>query len=130
MVSNTRLYAAAIAFASGAYALWSVSMAMGMDTTAWFMGAVGVVVLVHGAVLLTGFARRLGSASGPLMILWALLMLAQQALVATDMLDGGMGMGASPMTEGMGWDAGMVALALLMLASGLIMLGDRSGARM
>jgi hypothetical protein len=32
-----------------------------------------------------------------------------------------MGMGSSAMTAGMGWDAGMATLAILMLVSGLIM---------
>jgi len=90
---------------------------------------IGVIVVVHGVVLLTGLAHRLGSASGPLMIVYSVVMLLNQALLGAGMIgDGGsMGMGAgsqmgaSPMTAGMGWDAGMAALALLMLASGIIM---------
>lgn len=131
MVSNTRLYGAAIAFASGLYSLWSASMASRMVTSSWLMGLLGVVVIVHGAMLLTDYAERLGDASGPLMIAYAVLMLLNQLLLATGVLadgsgmgmdDGmGSGMGGSAMTAGMGWDAGMVALAALMLASGVIM---------
>jgi len=137
MVSNTRLYGASIAFASGLYSLWSASSASEMVTSSWLMLGLGVVVLVHGTVLLTDLADRLGTASGPLMIGYAAVMLLNQALLANGMLDdgsgmgtgmdGGMGMGGSAMTSGMGWDAGMVALALLMLVSGLIMTRD-SGA--
>lgn len=134
MLSNTRLYGASIAFASGLYSLWSATTGARMSTSGWAMLLLGLVVVVHGAVLLSGFADRLGGASGPLMIGYAVLMLANQALLAAGMLggdamgsgsgmDGGMGggMGGSGMTAAMGWDAGMVALALLMLASGLIM---------
>lgn len=131
MVSNTRLYGTVIAFVSGLYSLWSASMASRMVTSGWLMGILGVVVILHGAVLLTGYAERLGDAGGPLMIGYSLLMLLNQALLATGMLadgsgmgmDKGMGssMGGSAMTAGMGWDAGMVALAVLMLASGVIM---------
>ncbi|MFB6235538.1 MAG: hypothetical protein ABEH81_06710 [Halopenitus sp.] len=131
MVPNTRLYGAVIAFVSGLYSLWSASMASRMVTSGWLMGVLGVIVIVHGAVLLTGYAERLGDASGPLMIGYSLLMLLNQALLATGMLADGSGMGmdegigsdmgGSAMTAGMGWDAGMVALAVLMLASGVIM---------
>lgn len=135
MVSNTRQYGAAIAFASGLYSIWSASMASRMVASSWFMAVLGVVVLVHGAVLLTDFADRLGGASGPLMIAYAAAMLLNQALLGTGMMDdgssgmnggmGGSGMGGSSMTAGMGWDAGMVALAALMLVSGILMTRDR-----
>ncbi|AUX10833.1 hypothetical protein AArcSl_3227 [Halalkaliarchaeum desulfuricum] len=137
MVSNTRLYGAAIAFASGLYSIWSASLASRMVASAWLMLILGAVVLVHGAVLLTTYADRLGDASGPLMIAYALVMFVNQALLGAGVMDtgGGMGadgmstadgmattgMGGSGITAGMGWDAGMVALALLMLASGVIM---------
>lgn len=130
VVSNTRLYGAAIAFASGLYSLWSASSASGMVTSSWLMGSLGVIVIVHGAVLLTDYADRLGSASGPLMVVYAVVMLLNQALLGTGMMDDGSrmgtggGMGGSGMTAGMGWDAGMVALAVLMLISGLIMTRD------
>lgn len=104
-----------------------------MTTGAWLMLILGLVVVIHGAVLLTGYADRLSGASGPLMIVYAALMLLNQAVLATgmmgaDMMDSGgdMGseMGQSQMTAAMGWDAGMVALALLMLVSGLVMTRD------
>ncbi|MFD1599650.1 hypothetical protein [Halobellus rarus] len=128
MISNTRIYGAAIAFASGLYSLWSASMATRMTTSGWIMGLLGVVVLLHGAVLLTDYADRLGAASGPLMIAYSLVMLLNQALLGTGMMNGGamggsaMGMnGGSTVTAGMGWDAGMAVLAALMLVSGVIM---------
>jgi hypothetical protein len=127
MVSNTRLYGASIALVSGLYSLWSASMASRMVTSGWIMGILGVVVIVHGAVLLTEYAGRLGDASGPLMVAYSVVMLLNQALLGTGMMDDGSGMGmnggmgGSGMTAGMGWDAGMVALAVLMLVSGVIM---------
>jgi hypothetical protein len=78
------------------------------------MIGVGIVVLLHGMVLLSPAAERLGRASGPLMVLWAAIMLGNQALAA--LTSSGSMMGA------MSWDGGMVAIAALMLASGLIMI--------
>ena len=129
MVSNTRLYGAVIAFVSGLYSLWSASASSRLGTSGVIMALVGVTVVLHGAILLTEYADRLGSASGALMILYAAVMLANQALLGTGMIDGStdMGMGGSVMTSGMGWDAGMVALAVLMLVSGIIMTGGRRG---
>jgi len=127
MVSNTRLYGASIAAVSGIYSLWSASMAERMVTSALLMAVLGVVVIGHGAVLLTPYAEKLGSASGPLMVVYSVLMLLNQVLLATGVFDDGSdmmgmgGMGGSGMTAGMGWDAGMAALAVLMLASGVIM---------
>jgi hypothetical protein len=136
MASNTRLYGAAIGLVSGGYSLWSASTGA-MGTGGWLMLVLGVVVLGHGALLLTDGADRLGDASGPLMIAYAVLMLLNQALLGSGMMDGlgstgmdgGMGGGmqggmAGP-SAGMGWDAGMVALAVLMLLSGVIMSRDR-----
>lgn len=132
MVSNTRLYGASIAFASGLYSLWSASMASQLVTSAVFMALLGIVVILHGAVLLTDYADRIGTASGPLMIAYSLLMLLNQALLGTGTINDGSGMGmdggmgGSTMTAGMGWDGGMVALAVLMLISGVIMSRGRS----
>lgn len=129
MVSNTRLYGAAIAFASGLYSLWSASMASRMVASGWIMSILGVVVIVHGAILLTDLAPRLGEMSGPLMIVYAVVMLVNQALLGTGIMDDGSGMGmtdgmgGSTMTASMGWDAGMLFLAVLMLLSGFIMTG-------
>lgn len=142
MVSNTRLYGAAIAFASGLYSIWSASLTSRMTTSAWLMLLLGVIVLLHGVALLTAYADRFGDASGPLMVAYALVMLLNQALLGTEMMGDGTpmgtadsmgttgGMGGSQLTAGMGWDAGMVALAALMLASGIIMTrngGSRDG---
>lgn len=113
--ANTRLYAAAIAVVSGIYSVVSaLADSMGsMSMSWWIMLMVGTVVLLHGMLLLTPAAERLGRASGPLMILWAAIMLGNQALAA--MTSSGSMMGA------MSWDGGIVAIAILMLASGLIM---------
>ena len=98
------------------------------------MGLLCVVLLVHGAALPTGYAGRLGGASGPLMVQYAVVLLLNQALLGSGMMAGGGamladggrmgssgGMGGPAIAAGMGWDAGMVALALLMLVSGVIM---------
>jgi len=127
MVSNTRLYGASIAGVSASYSLWSASMATQAGPSSLLMAALGVVVLVHGALLLTPSADRLGNASGPLMVAYAAVMLLNQALLGTGMTNdgmmgyGGMNGGAMGMNGSMGWDPGMVSLAVLMLASGVIM---------
>jgi hypothetical protein len=130
---RARLYASAIAIVSGVYSMASPmavamrgpmgDLAAGFGASGWIMLALGIVVLVHGIVLLTPAASALGRASGPLMILWATIMLVNQALLATmpGMGPGMREMMTSPMTGPMGWDAGMVAVAVLMLVSGLIM---------
>ncbi|SEH36475.1 hypothetical protein SAMN05192561_1017 [Halopenitus malekzadehii] len=144
MVSHTRLYGAAIAVASGLYSVTSAITGSRMGVGGWIMGLIGVVVIVHGVALLTDAATRLGGVSGPLMVGYAVVMLLLQILYGVGMLavggtsgmagggmtGGGAGMGV---TAGMGWDAGMVALALLMLVSGLVMTRDgptESGRRM
>ncbi len=118
---DTRLYAGAIAIVSGVY---SIVAALGdgmapMPPSALVMLGVGIVVLVHGAILLTPAAQRIGRTSGPAMLLWAGVMLGSQALAAT-VPSWTMG---EPMGSGsMAWDGGMVAVAVLMVISGLIMI--------
>ena len=116
MNADTRLYATAIAVVSGLYSIASgLGDSMGsMPMSGSIMIGVGIVVLLHGMVLLSPAAERLGRASGPLMVLWAAIMLGNQALAA--LTSSGSMMGA------MSWDGGMVAIAALMLASGLIMI--------
>jgi hypothetical protein len=135
--STTRLYGAAIAVVSGLYSAWLATTGGIMTPTAWFMLVLGIVVLVHGVTLLTPAAGYLGEWSGPLMIVYALLMLGTQALMAWmvgvgEGMDGGTGGGMGSGTGGgmqggmgVGVDPGMVAIALLMLASGLIMSSPR-----
>lgn len=135
MVSNTRLYGAAIAVVSGIYSLGSASAASRMVASAWVMTLLGVIVIGHGVLLVSSLAPQLGSLSGPLMIGYSIVMLVNQGLLGSGMVDSGHGMGmdggmgASGMTAGMGWDAGMVALAVLMLVSGVIMLRNRDMAQ-
>lgn len=124
-MSTTRLYGAAIAVVSGIYSLAAPLIAApitAMGASGWVMAIIGFVVLVHGIVLLTPFAHRLGRASGPLMIVWAAIMLANQAFLAARPSDP---MG-QPMMADMSWDPGMVAVAALMLVSGLIMTARRN----
>lgn len=113
-VSSTRLYGSLVALASGGYAVYRSMGMMDVQAGAWFMLIVGLVVIVHGLALTTPLADRLGGASGPLMIVWAVLMLGHQAWL-------GMGSGMNGAMMGRAWDVGMVVLALLMLASGIIM---------
>ncbi|WP_281196013.1 hypothetical protein [Halorubrum sp. F4] len=150
MVSEARLYGAAIAFASGGYSLASALGATRMTATAWLMIGLGVVVVVHGALLLAPAVPLDDPTSGGLMLAYAVVMLANQAALATgitggmtggDVDGGGMNGGAmgdgggtmggmggdATMTAAMPWDLGMVVLALLMLASGVIMLRDSEG---
>ena len=123
--STPRLYASAIAIVSGAYSLVGAAGMEELGLGGVVMLVLGVVVLVHGTLLLTPAASRLRRVSGPAMILWAALMLGNQALLAT-MPAWGMGsafggtMGGA-MDSAMSWDAGMTGMALLMLLSGLIM---------
>jgi hypothetical protein len=114
MITNgdARLYGAAIAVVSGVYSIAS-SIGGGtgmMPMNDAVMVAIGIIVIVHGTVLLAPpLAGRLGVVSGPLMLIWAAIMLANQLLSATS---------DSVMAS---WDGGMVAVAVLMLASGVIM---------
>ena len=144
--STMVLYGSSIALVSGAYSVAMATTGPEMTTSAWLMFALGVIVLVHGVALLTPVAARLQGTSGPLMILYSLLMLLNQVWMATmapsttrgstgmngmggmngvDTVGGATGMGS--LTAGVGWDAGMVALAILMLASGVIMTARRGG---
>ncbi|MFB6082196.1 MAG: hypothetical protein ABEJ67_05175 [Halanaeroarchaeum sp.] len=125
---TTHLFGAAIALVSGSYSLLAATGG-GMLTTnsGILMSLVGIVVVLHGAVLLTPVSDRLGTASGPLMIGYSLLMGLNQLVVAATMsADWGMGGGmatemGSSMGVGASWDIGMVALAVLMFISGAIM---------
>ena len=131
-ISTMRLYGATIGIVSGLYSGYLSVTGASMSTDAWLMLGLGAVVFVHGVVLLTPLAARLGAASGPLMIVYATLMLFNQLRLSaggtgTGGMDGGMGgmegsmNGAGSEMAAMGGDGGKVAIAALMLASGLIM---------
>lgn len=134
-LSPTRLYGSAIAIVSGAYSLWLATGGTAMTGSAWLMLLLGVVVLLHGVVLVTPLADSLGSASGPLMIVYAAIMLLNQAWVSARRTwwggtDGSMGGPMGGMDGPMGGidggmmagpNAGMIAVAVLMLVSGVIM---------
>ena len=120
MIGDTRLYASAVAIVSGIYSMAAAipggTGSMPMSDSV--MLVLGIVVLVHGIALLTPLADRLGRASGPLMLVWAAIMLGNQALAATS--------SSAPMMGEASWDRGMAAIAVLMLASGLIMIRGRT----
>lgn len=128
--SSTRLYGSVIAIVSGAYSLWLATGGTGMTGSGWLMLLLGAVVLLHGVTLLTPIAATIGSASGPLMIAYAVLMLLNQVWMAGRTDSGGMDGGMGGMDGGMGGmdgaaiaspDAGMIAIAVIMFASGVIM---------
>lgn len=108
------LYGALIAFASGGTSLVLSTTGPTMGATAWAMLLVGLAVVAHGVVLLLPLARPMAPWHGPLMVLWGLAMLTIQGWMAR--MTAPMDPGATP-----GVDVGMVALAVLMLASGLVM---------
>lgn len=137
-----RLYGGAIGVVSGLYAILVPGVELldmaGVDSGAtlsvggWVMLAVGVAALIHGILLFTPLAADIGRISGPLMLVWATIMVGNQALVATvtgwGMAGSGMGGGMDgAMSSSMGWDPGMVTVGILMFVSGLIMIGRRSG---
>lgn len=121
-IPTARLYGSAIAIVSGAYSIGSALTAAMDAPMMWVMLVIGGVVMVHGLVLLTPAAAGIGGVSGPLMIVWAIVMLATQWLAAT-MPGARMG---GMMQGPMSWDGGMLAIAVLMLVSGLIMTARRS----
>lgn len=125
MHSNTQLYSAAIASVSGLYSVGIPLMQPEMDASGLLMVLLGIIVLFHGLLLLTNEFPWLQQRSSPLMMGYAIVMLLNQLGLATGIMNGGsgsaMGMAQPDMMPTMGWDAGMVALAVLMLLSGLIM---------
>lgn len=139
-VSTMRLYGGAVGVVSGTYSVWLSTVGMSMQrASAWLMVLVGLVALVHGLALFAPVARSIGRASGPLMSAYAVVMLLLQGWMAITTpgsgmggMDGGMnggmgdGMGggmngAMDAAMAVGADPGMVALALLMLFSGVVM---------
>ncbi len=97
-ISTMRLYGGSIAIVSGVYSGYLATTGVGMTTAAWGMLALGLLVLVHGIVLVSPAASALGTASGPLMIGYAVLMLLNQAWMASG---AGMETGMSEMNDGM-----------------------------
>lgn len=127
-ISTMRPYGSLIALVSGGYSVYQSTTGSAMTSSAWIVLGLGVIVVLHGGILLTPAVDRLGTASGPLVIGYAILMLPNQGLMTmTGPVSGGMdsGMGSSidggMAAEAMSIDGGMVAIAALMLASGVIM---------
>ena len=133
--STTLVCAVAIALVSGGYSLLvglaGIDVSFGMSgpqieiaTSVWIMLLLGIVVLVHGVALLRLSGGRFGTISGLLMIGYSIVMILNQALVGTGIFDGS-GTAASSMGNGTvvgtSWDGGVVALAVLMLISGILM---------
>lgn len=126
-ISTTRLYGGTIAIVSGLYSIFLSTMGMDgsplMDgsPTGLVMLILGVVVAAHGLVLFTEYAARIRKDSGMLMVSYAALMLLLQAWLPMQApADGMNGMNGTTSAAAMS-DPGMVAIALIMLASGLIM---------
>lgn len=117
--STARLYGGTIAVVSGLYSIIQGTSG-GMGGNEWVMLLLGAVVLVHGVVLFASKTALAGT-SGPLMVGYSILMLGNQLWAATTTSMGmgdSMGMGTTGMA---GYDLGMVAIAVIMLASGIIM---------
>ncbi len=133
-ISTMRLYGGVIAIVSGIYSLLSAiigmmansSMDMGMtnglEVSMWAMILLGLIVLVHGVILLTPFVSVISSLSGPLMIFYSVLMLSNQAFLGITSNLQRISIGMSSPNMEMTLDIGMVAIALLMFISGLIMI--------
>lgn len=113
-ISTMRLFGSAIALVSGGYSLYLSLDAPAMTLSIWVMIILGLIVILHGIILLTVYAADIESVSGPLMIGYAILMLLLQWWMEMD--NPGM-----MMEEAMAADPGMIALAILMLFSGLVM---------
>lgn len=131
-LSVQRLYGGVIAVVSGGYAILvssSIGAQSGMTLSTWLMVLIGLVVLIHGVVLFTPLTGRLSGFSGPSMIAYAILLLVMQvwlsAAHADETTGDAMMNGNAPMTGTMLWDPGMLALALLLLVSGVIMVSGR-----
>ncbi len=118
-MSTMRLYGGAVAIVSGGYSLYLSTAVTMMSAPAWFMFALGLIVMVHGILLLTPLASRLGAGSGIAMTVYSVLMLLNQGWMLT--MGTPIGMVGGAMTRSMGWNPGMIAIAALMLASGIIM---------
>lgn len=128
MEETAQQYGSLIAIVSGIYSLWAGGAGMEMTGADWLMVVLGVGVLAHGVVLLAS-PETVGDASGPLMVVWGALMLLTQGWMAATVdhgmaggMDGTMGgqMGGAMMA----WNPGMVAVAAIMLGSGLLMWTD------
>ena len=118
-MSAMRLYGSVIAIVSGGYSFYLSTAGTAMNTSAWFMLALGLVVIVHGVLLLTPLASWLRAGSGIAMIVYSVLMLLNQGWMWT--MGTPMGMVGGAMTRSMGWNPGMIAITALMLISGIIM---------
>lgn len=105
--SPGQLYGGSISTVSGLYALYQSMAGTAAMIDMWGMTGMGLIVLVHGLLLFTSVAARIGRWNGPLMMLYAAIMLGNQFLLASML------------------DVGMVAIAALMGISGLIMYGRR-----
>lgn len=125
-ISTMRLYGRLIPVVSGGCSVYQSVTGPVMTGSAWVMATVGVIVIAHGVVLLIPAVDRLGMTSGPLIITYAVVTLLNQGLVMTaEWMSGEMsagmrsGMDGRMTTGRMGVDGGMIAIAVLMLVSGV-----------
>lgn len=120
--SNLRLYASAIAIVSGLHGIYVTTTGVQMTANAWFMLAVGLLVTMHGLILLT--PRAPGPlASGVRMIVYGVIMIADPILVATRQGVPGGPLSADPIAS-----MGTIAFGVLLLVSGAIMVVRERGA--
>lgn len=108
--SVARLYGGSIAVVSGIYSVYlSMYGVMMPGMSRPFMLLLGAAVLAHGAALLTPLHRRIRRVSGPLMVLWGLLMAGMQLWTYASTANLFM------------VEEGMVAVGTIMAISGVLM---------
>ncbi len=118
-MSTMKLIGSIIAIVGGGYSIYFSTTSATMNTSMWLMLVLGLIVFIHGVLIMTRFASRLGRGNGVAMIIYSVLMLANQVWMETR--ETPIGMNGGEMAESTSWDPWMTVIAVLMLASGLIM---------
>ena len=129
---TSRWYGGLVAVVAGIYAIAMAAWGPGMSYADWFLLVVGGVVFGHGVALVGGFSRRLDATSGALLVGYALVLVLSQAwLGVRDDSPLQQGTLSSPSVHRelgwstLPWDPGLVALAIVLLGSGVIMTAVR-----
>lgn len=108
--SVARLYGGSIAIVSGIYSVYlSMYGVMMPGMSRPFMLLLGALVLAHGVALLTPLHNRVRRVSGPLMVLWGLLMAGMQLWTYAST------------TNLFMVEEGMIAVGAIMVMSGAVM---------
>lgn len=122
--SAIKLYAGSIAVVAGGYTVLSATrVGADLSTAAWAMILLGAVVLAHGVAMFTQLADRRETAHGPSMVVYAVLLVLSQGWISMGGA-GSAGDGSDGGAAFLGWDPGVVALAVLLLVSGIIMIEE------